>query len=773
MPKILRKELLAPNIYLFDVYAPKIAASAKPGQFIILIADKYSERIPLTISDYDLDRGSVQIVVQASGESTKKIVEFNEGEEFKDFVGPLGHASEFCEMDIEDLKDKKYLFVAGGVGTAPVYPQAKFFKENGLSCDIIIGAKSKEFVILEEELKSVCDNLYITTDDGSYGFKGMVTDKIVDLIENEKKHYDQVVSIGPMIMMKFVCLTTKKYNLPTIVSLNPIMVDGTGMCGACRVTIDGKTKFACVDGPEFDGHLVDFDSAMKRQRQYIDNKKTSHVADHHCTMDLAVGDHLAENAALDSKNLGEVHGDVEIKKAEDRFKRVPIAEQDPNVRNKNFEEVCLGYTPQEAVLEASRCLNCKKPHCVDGCPVSIDIPGFVKEIANANFEQAYKVLSLYTSLPAVCGRVCPQESQCEERCVLRNRGDALSIGKLERFTADYARRHQKTNKVDIKKLDRKVAIVGAGPAGLTCAGELAKMGYDVTVFEALHESGGVLIYGIPEFRLPDEVVTHEVENIKNLGVKFENDTVIGRTLTIDNLIDDGYEAVFIGSGAGLPKFMNIPGENLNGVYSANEFLTRNNLMRSFDDEYDTPVNVGEKVAVVGGGNVAMDAARVAKRLGADVSIVYRRTQAELPARTEEVHHALEEGIKFEMLTAPTEIIGDENGWVKSIKAVRNELGEPDASGRRRPVKIEGSEFEEEFQTVIMALGTNPNPLISSTTKNLKIEDWGGIIVNEDSQTSREEIFAGGDAVTGAATVILAMGAGKNAAKSIDEFLRNK
>lgn len=773
MHKILRKELLAPNIYLFDVYAPKIAASAKPGQFIILIADKYSERIPLTISDYDLDRGSVQIVVQASGESTKKICEFEEGEEFKDFVGPLGHASEFCNMDISELKDKKYLFVAGGVGTAPVYPQAKFFKDNGLSCDIIIGAKSEEFVILEEELKSVCDNLYITTDDGSYGFKGMVTDKIVDLVENENKHYDQVVSIGPMIMMKFVCLTTEKYNLPTIVSLNPIMVDGTGMCGACRVTIDGKTKFACVDGPEFDGHKVDFDSAMKRQRQYIDNKKSEHIADHHCTMDLAVGDHLAEKDAQDKNNVGEVKDGVEIKKAEDRFKRVEVAEQDPDVRNKNFEEVCLGYTPQEAVIEASRCLNCKKPHCVDGCPVSIDIPGFVKEIANANFEQAYKVLSLYTSLPAVCGRVCPQETQCEQRCVLANRGDALSIGKLERFTADYARRHQKSTKLDIKKLDKKVAVVGAGPAGLTCAGELAKMGYDVTVFEALHESGGVLIYGIPEFRLPDEVVSHEVENIKNLGVNFENDTVIGRTITVDELIEDGYEAVFIGSGAGLPKFMNIPGENLNGVYSANEFLTRNNLMRSFDDEYDTPVNVGEKVAVIGGGNVAMDAARVAKRLGADVSIVYRRTKDELPARVEEVHHAKEEGIKFEMLTAPTEILGDENGWVKSIKAVRNELGEPDASGRRRPVKIEGSEFEEEFQTVIMALGTNPNPLISSTTKNLKIEDWGGIIVNEESQTSREEIFAGGDAVTGAATVILAMGAGKNAAKSIDEFLRNK
>ena len=486
-----------------------------------------------------------------------------------------------------------------------------------------------------------------------------------------------------------------------------------------------------------------------------------------------MSDHLAEKSVQDENLEGEKHDNFVIKKAKDRFKKVPIKEQVPDERNKNFKEVCLGYTAEKAVEESSRCLNCKKPGCVDGCPVSIDIPGFIKEIANGNFEEAYKVLSLYTSLPAVCGRVCPQETQCEEKCVLANRGDAVSIGKLERFTADYARRHQIKDSSEIRKINKKVAIIGAGPAGLTCAGELAKMGYDVTIFEALQQSGGVLIYGIPEFRLPDEVVEYEVENIKNLGVKIENNFVIGRTMTIDDIIKEGFEAVFIGSGAGLPKFMNIPGENLNGVYSANEFLTRNNLMRSFDEKYDTPVNVGEKVAVVGGGNVAMDAARVAKRLGADVSIVYRRTEKELPARTEEVHHAKEEGIKFEMLTTPVEIIGDEDGWVKSLKCVRNELGEPDSSGRRRPVPIKGSEYEENFQTVIMALGTNPNPLISSTTKNLDIEKWGGIIVNEESQTSRKEIFAGGDAVTGSATVILAMGAGKNAAKSIDEFLRNK
>lgn len=769
MYEIKTKKNLAPNIYLFDVYEPKIAASAKPGQFIILIADKYSERIPLTISDYDIDRGTVQIVVQASGESTKKIASFEEGDSFKDFVGPLGRASDFLEEDLEELKNKKYLFVAGGVGTAPVYPQAKWFKDNGLSCDIIIGAKNKEFVILENELKSVCDNLYIATDDGSYGFKGLVTDKIVDLIENENKHYDQCVSIGPMIMMKFVCETTKKYNLPTTVSLNPIMVDGTGMCGACRVDIGGKTKFACVDGPEFDGHLVDFDSAMKRQRQYIENKKTEKIFDHYCNLDLAVLD----NNTISDKKLVDNNDEFEIIKAKDRFSRTPIKEQEPNVRNKNFKEVCLGYTPQEAVIEASRCLNCKNPLCVEGCPVSINIPGFIKEIASGNFEQSAKVLSLYTSLPAVCGRVCPQEIQCEERCILTNRGDAVAIGKLERFSADYSRRHNIKLFEEPRKIDKKVAIVGAGPAGLTCAGELAKMGYSVEVFEALQQEGGVLIYGIPEFRLPDEIVEYEVDNIKKLGVKFNNNFIVGRTKTIDELLNEGFEAVFIGSGAGLPRFMGIPGENLNGVYSANEFLTRNNLMRSFDEEYDTPVNVGEKVAVIGGGNVAMDAARVAKRLGADVSILYRRTETELPARLEEVHHAKEEGIKFEMLTAPTSIVGDENGWVKSLHCVRNELGEPDSSGRRRPVEIKDSDYEEEFQTVIMALGTNPNPLISQTTQNLDTESWGGIIVTEEGMTSRKEIFAGGDVVTGAATVILAMGAGKTAARAIDKFLRNK
>lgn len=759
MYKIERKVNLAPNIYLFDVLAPRIAASAKPGQFIILIADDYAERIPLTISDYDIERGTVQIVVQASGSSTQKIVAFEEGESFKDFVGPLGRYSEFLDEDLEELKKKRYLFVAGGVGTAPVYPQAKWFKEHGLSCDIILGAKSKEFVILEEELGSVCDNLYVCTDDGSYGFKGLVTDKIKDLYSKGEK-YDVCVSIGPMIMMKFVCLTTKEYNLKTIVSMNPIMVDGTGMCGACRVKVGDKTKFACVDGPEFDGHLIDWNSAMKRQSQYKSADSVRKIEPHVCNFEYDIE---AQNHEIET---GEA-----IK--QDRFTAVPVRNQDPEVRSHNFEEVCYGYNEEEARREANRCLQCKNPKCRQGCPVNIDIPGFIKEIASGNFEQSAKVLALYTALPAVCGRVCPQETQCEAQCVLKARGNSVSIGKLERFAADKSREEKYKLFDKPRQNGHKVAVIGAGPAGLTCAGDLAKMGYEVTIFEALHLAGGVLVYGIPEFRLPDSVVESEIENLKALGVKIENDVVIGRTITVDEILEQGYEAVFIGSGAGLPTFMGIEGENLNGVYSANEFLTRNNLMRSFDKDFDTPLNVGNKVAVIGGGNVAMDAARVARRLGAEVSIVYRRTEAELPARVEEVHHAQEEGIKFEMLTAPVEILGDEDGWVRGMKMVRNELGEPDASGRRRPVKIEGSDFEEEFETVIMALGTSPNPLISHTTNHLDVNKWGCIVADETGQTSREGIFAGGDAVTGAATVILAMGAGKTAAESIDKYIREK
>ncbi len=460
----------------------------------------------------------------------------------------------------------------------------------------------------------------------------------------------------------------------------------------------------------------------------------------------------------------------------DVLKKVPVREQEPKVRATNFDEVCYGYNEEEAREEASRCIKCKNARCIAGCPVSIDIPRFIKEVEDGNIENAYHIISESSALPAVCGRVCPQETQCEGRCIRGIKGEPISIGKLERFVADWAREHNIEPELPKEKNGKKVAVIGSGPAGLTCAGDLAKLGYDVTIFEALHDTGGVLRYGIPEFRLPkDTVVEHEIENVKKLGVKIVCNVVIGRSITIDQLLEEeGFDAVFIGSGAGLPKFMGIPGENANGVFSANEYLTRNNLMKAFLDEYDTPISTGKKVAVIGGGNVAMDAARTALRLGAEVHIVYRRSEAELPAREEEIHHAKEEGIIFDLLTNPTEILVDDNGNVKGMRCIKMELGEPDESGRRRPVEIEGSEFVLDVDTVIMSLGTSPNPLISSTTEGLEINKWKCIVAEEETgKTTKEGVYAGGDAVIGAATVILAMGAGKTAAKGIHEYLSNK
>ncbi len=459
----------------------------------------------------------------------------------------------------------------------------------------------------------------------------------------------------------------------------------------------------------------------------------------------------------------------------DRYKKIPVREQKPEVRVTNFEEVCYGYSLEEAIEESQRCLECKKPACVGQCPVSINIPSFISFIKSGNIEEAAKVIALDSSLPAVCGRVCPQETQCEGVCVLAKKGDAVSIGKLERFVADWSKDNNINLSAKAPSNNIKVAVIGSGPAGLACAGDLAKLGYEVTIFEALHKPGGVLTYGIPEFRLPKETVMHEINNVIKLGVKLETNVIVGKTVTIDELIEkENFRAVFVGSGAGLPKFMNITGENLNGVISANEFLTRNNLMKAYIENYDTPIISGKRVAVVGGGNVAMDAARTAARLGSQVYVVYRRSEKELPARAEEVHHAKEEGIIFELLTNPVEIIGDEKGWVKSIKCIRMELGEPDASGRRSPIEMVGSEFLIDVDTVIMSLGTSPNPLISSTTKGLEINKWKCIVADENTgKTTKDLVFAGGDAVTGAATVILAMGAGRNAAKSIDEMLRNK
>lgn len=760
MFRIEKKKWLSEKICLMEVKAEALARSAKPGQFLIVKIDEKGERIPLTICDYNRKEGTVTIVFFAIGKSTEEMGKLNEGDFFQDVAGPLGQESEFLHENIEDLKNKKILFVAGGVGTAPVYPQVKWFNENGIKTDVIIGAKTKSLVILEDEMKKEAGNVYIATDDGSYGFHGMVTGLIDELIKNQNKHYDHVVAIGPMIMMKFVSLKTKEYNIPTTVSLNPLMVDGTGMCGACRVTIGDKIKFACVDGPEFDGHLVNFDEAMRRQMIY----KTE------------------EGRAYLEKTEGETHHargcqccnhENSLENLE-KGKRVPVREQDPKVRAKNFDEVTFGYTLEEAQREAERCLNCKNPLCMKGCPVEINIPAFIEKIKEGNILEAGKILTKYTSLPAVCGRVCPQETQCEGKCVLGIKGEPVAIGKLEKFVGDYLLENNLEISIP-KKNNHKIAVVGSGPAGLTAAGDLAKMGYDVTVFEALHKTGGVLTYGIPEFRLPkDKVVQKEIENIKKLGVHFVTNEIIGKTTTIDNLLDkEGFEAVFIGSGAGLPKFMGIPGENLNGVFSANEFLTRVNLMKAYCDDYMTPVKKGKKVAVIGGGNVAMDAVRTAKRLGAETHIVYRRSEKDFPARLEEVHHAKEEGIIIDALTLPKEILGDENGNVIGMRCIHTKLGEPDASGRASFIEIPESEFIMEADTVIMALGTAPNPLISSTTKGLDINKWKCIVADEVGQTSREGVFAGGDAVSGAATVILAMGAGKKAAEAIDKYIKNK
>jgi glutamate synthase (NADPH/NADH) small chain len=720
---------------------------------VIVINKEKSERIPLTICDYDRQEKTITIVIQSVGDSTKEICEKEVGDSFMDIVGPLGNPSELISMPKDEIQKKNILFVCGGLGTAPVYPQAKWAKENNVPHDVIIGTKSKSTLIFEQEMNDVCDSLYICTDDGSYGTKGLVTDKIKELVEKQNKHYDIVVAIGPMIMMKFVSMLTKELNIKTIVSLNSLMVDGTGMCGACRVKIDGKIKFTCIDGPEFDAHQVDFDEAMKRQRVFTNHKIATNTENHTCNLTKSVEQSL--------ENI-------------DKDKRVKVREQQADVRNKNFNEVSYGYNDKEAIIEASRCLNCKKPLCVSACPVNINIPAFIHQITLNDNKQAFMIINESSTLPAICGRVCPQENQCEGSCIRGKQGQPIAIGKLERFVADFARDNNIKPIVNINKNNIKVAIIGSGPSALACSSDLAKKGYEVTIFEALHKSGGVLTYGIPEFRLPKEkVVDKEIENVKSLGVNIINDVVIGKSITIDDLFNQGYKAVYIASGAGLPKFMNIEGINLNGVFSANEFLTRVNLMKAYKDDYQTPVFVGKRTVVVGGGNVAMDAARCAKRLGSDVAIVYRRTENEMPARNEEINHAKEEGIVFHTLTNPTKILGNKDGWVEGLSCVKMELGQEDKSGRRKPIEIKDSEFKFDCDCVIMALGTQANRLLSQTTKGLEINDKGNIVADDNQQTSREGVFAGGDVVSGAATVILAMGAGKKAAISIDEYIKMK
>lgn len=741
--EILKKERLTPAITRFEVFVPLIARTVRAGQFVVVRADDYAERVPLTVADRDLDNQSITLIVQIVGVSTRKMDRFNVGDAFLDIVGPLGQPTKV-------RKAGTVVCIGGGVGVAPVYPITKAYKMAGNRILSIIGARNKEMIILEQEMRAVSDELFVTTDDGTAGRHGFVTDELRRLIA-ENAPIDLVIAIGPGIMMKAVSDITRKFEIPTIVSLNSLMVDGTGMCGSCRITVGNQTKFVCVDGPEFDAHQVDFQELLKRSEMY---KREEHRAmwDHACRL-------LAAEKTLEKAN-----------------RREPMPKQDSKLRVQNFNEVALGYTKEQALREASRCLGCKKSPCVAGCPVDIDIPGFIELIRKRDFLAAIHKIKEKNSLPAICGRVCPQEEQCESSCVLSKKRQPIAIGRLERFAADYEFEQGDVRMPqNLSPTGKNVAVIGAGPAGLTAASDLTKMGHSVTVFEALHKPGGVLVYGIPEFRLPKWIVQRESEYIARLGAKIRVSQVVGKSFTIDDLLNNGYDAVFIGTGAGLPYFMKIPGENLNGVYSANEFLTRVNLMKAYlFPEFHTPVHYGRNIAVVGGGNVAMDSARTSLRLGAEnVYLIYRRAREQMPAREEEIENAFEEGIQPRLLTNPVRILGDETGWVKEVECIQMELGEPDESGRRRPVPKKGSEHVIAVDMVIMAIGQGPNPLLTSTTAGLALTKTGNIVADEATgKTSKRGVFAGGDIVTGAATVILAMGAGKKAAQAIDAYLRD-
>ena len=739
MYRIVKKEALKPTVTLYEIEAPMVAKKAEPGQFIILRVDENGERIPITIHDFDREKGTVTIIVQTIGATTEKLRHKAEGEYIQDFVGPLGRPT-------ETEGKKKVCVVGGGVGCAIAYPVLKKFHDCGAEVHAVVGFKNKDLVILEDKFRAASSVLKLMTDDGSYGEKGLVTDALKALIDAGNQ-YDEIFAIGPAIMMKFVSKTTEPYGIPTTVSMSPIMVDGTGMCGASP-------------------------SAARRSSP-ASTARTSTVTRSTGTRVSSAARCTSTGSATNTKRPATCSARRFSNMPNMSLKKNEMPSQEPNVRNKNFLEVALGYTEEQALDEAARCLNCKNHPCVSGCPVQVKIPEFIKKITEKDYEGAYQVIHETSSLPAVCGRVCPQETQCESKCIRGIKGEPVGIGRLERFVADWHNANVQEAPAKPTPNGHKVAVIGSGPSGLTCAGDLAKKGYDVTVFEALHLAGGVLVYGIPEFRLPKAIVQKEVDGLKALGVKVETNMVIGRVVSIDELMSEyGFEAVFIGSGAGLPMFMHIPGENLCGVYSANEFLTRINLMKAYKDGSDTPIMPlqGKKVAVVGGGNVAMDAARCSKRLGADVYVVYRRGMEELPARHEEVEHAIEEGIVFKTLNNPVKINGDEKGYVSSMTCVEMELGEPDASGRRRPIEKVGSEHDLPVDCVIMSLGTTPNPLIKNTTPGLEVNRKGGIVVNEAGLTSHQNVYAGGDAVTGAATVILAMGAGKLGAKSIDEAL---